>query len=519
MPPNQIDPPKAYSYVRFSTPEQARGDSKRRRIDKATEYALRRGLDLVSDEYMDFGVSAYRGRNSEDGALADFLSAVEDGAIEQGAYLLVESLDRISREKPRKAVRLLEDICDAGITLVTLGDGKEYSADRLNNDPMAFMWAYMIAIRANEESEVKAQRLREAWRKKRELAASENVPLTSRTPAWLRLSQDGRQFEQIEERVAVIRKIFREADRGMGQHAIAQMLNREGVETFGDGPRKAAFWHRSYVAKILSNPAVHGTLIPHVTREGRGQKVRDAQAPIPGYYPRIVAKALFDRVNGRRRGGNTPRMNGQNAQVSNVLAGLAKCPECGGTMTRVNKGRKGGPPVLVCTAAKAGAGCSYRSVRLPLIEAAIRHAGPRQLTHDVPSGDPEINDKVIDLSKAMEGVDSAISNILEEIEGGGGSLALRRRLAELEEIAAQQRDDWSELQASAAQATGRVVERTVDKLAAATANPKATVTELNKVLRDAMQQCVVDYHSGRLIFHWKHSPETTSIYYDIQDPD
>lgn len=38
--------PKAYSYVRFSTPEQELGDSQRRQIDKAAKYAQDHGLEL-----------------------------------------------------------------------------------------------------------------------------------------------------------------------------------------------------------------------------------------------------------------------------------------------------------------------------------------------------------------------------------------------------------------------------------------------------------------------------------------
>jgi DNA invertase Pin-like site-specific DNA recombinase len=35
--------PRAYSYLRFSTPEQAQGDSARRQIDLATRYAATHG--------------------------------------------------------------------------------------------------------------------------------------------------------------------------------------------------------------------------------------------------------------------------------------------------------------------------------------------------------------------------------------------------------------------------------------------------------------------------------------------
>ncbi len=91
---------KAYSYLRFSTPEQEKGDSKRRQMDLARRYADAQGLDL--DEtltFHDLGVSAFRGSNL-DAALGAFKSAVTDGRVPRGSYLLVESLDRLSRQAP-----------------------------------------------------------------------------------------------------------------------------------------------------------------------------------------------------------------------------------------------------------------------------------------------------------------------------------------------------------------------------------------------------------------------------------
>ena len=72
---------KAYSYLRFSTPEQEKGDSKRRQMDLARRYADAHGLDL--DEtltFHDLGVSAFRGDN-QDAALGAFKSAVTDGRV------------------------------------------------------------------------------------------------------------------------------------------------------------------------------------------------------------------------------------------------------------------------------------------------------------------------------------------------------------------------------------------------------------------------------------------------------
>jgi DNA invertase Pin-like site-specific DNA recombinase len=109
--------PKAYSYLRFSTPEQMQGDSYRRQTAMAEDYAARHGLELDRElTFQDLGVSAYRGKNAETGRLGDFLAAAEAGLVPEGSFLLVESLDRISRQAARKALSILGDITDQGIT-------------------------------------------------------------------------------------------------------------------------------------------------------------------------------------------------------------------------------------------------------------------------------------------------------------------------------------------------------------------------------------------------------------------
>ncbi|HEY2247309.1 MAG TPA: recombinase family protein, partial [Bradyrhizobium sp.] len=94
--------PKAYSYLRMSTDLQLKGDSRRRQLDASTAYAADHGLDLASDAQLeDIGISAYKGANVKDGALGQFLTAVKAGTVEKDSYLIVESLDRLSREDRR----------------------------------------------------------------------------------------------------------------------------------------------------------------------------------------------------------------------------------------------------------------------------------------------------------------------------------------------------------------------------------------------------------------------------------
>ena len=64
----------AFSYIRFSTTEQRKGDSFRRQMQKTAEYCTKRGWELDSMlQPADLGMGAYRGRNRTHGALAGFL--------------------------------------------------------------------------------------------------------------------------------------------------------------------------------------------------------------------------------------------------------------------------------------------------------------------------------------------------------------------------------------------------------------------------------------------------------------
>ena len=88
----------AFSYLRFSSPQQAAGDSVRRQMVGAAEWGRRNKVDLDTTlSLRDEGVSAYRGKHRENPdthALAGFLQAVRLGRVPSGSYLIVESLER-----------------------------------------------------------------------------------------------------------------------------------------------------------------------------------------------------------------------------------------------------------------------------------------------------------------------------------------------------------------------------------------------------------------------------------------
>jgi DNA invertase Pin-like site-specific DNA recombinase len=214
----------AYSYIRFSTPEQRKGDSLRRQRELSERYAKDHGLIIGNRlQLQDLGKSAYSGKHRSEGALGQFLKLAEMGKIAKGSVLLVESLDRLSREQITTALKQFLAIIDKGIKIVTLIDQREYSQKTINTGCSELIVSLTIMARAHEESATKALRLSKAWERKRKLA---NVTkLTASCPAWLKLNDTKTQFDVIEDRVEIIRKIFDMKLSGKGLRSIIRELN------------------------------------------------------------------------------------------------------------------------------------------------------------------------------------------------------------------------------------------------------------------------------------------------------
>jgi DNA invertase Pin-like site-specific DNA recombinase len=212
-------PRVAYSYLRFSHPSQAAGDSARRQESFAEHVCRERGWRL-DDSFIlrDEGCSAYRGKHrSQAGrkahALALFLEAVKSGRVTPGSVLIVENIDRLSREQVFEAYGLFSGILTAGITIVTREPQREYSRENCN-DLLSLLEPLFCMARAHEESHVKSMRVKEAWGQKKRRAAEALTPLGRWCPRWVRLGPKG--YERIPQHAETVRHIFRLAREGLG---------------------------------------------------------------------------------------------------------------------------------------------------------------------------------------------------------------------------------------------------------------------------------------------------------------
>lgn len=420
--------PIAYSYIRFSSEKQSQGDSIRRQSDLARQYIKNHpelGLELDSALHLtDEGLSAYKGVAQSKGSLGVFIRLVEDGKIEKGAYLLVESLDRLSRQTPRQALNQLNTLIDEGIVVVTLNDEKAYTKEVLDSDGgMSLIFAIMLMSRAHEESAMKAQRVQSAWRQKM-LRVADGVQLTKRVPFWINKEDKNKK---LPDRVAVVKRIFQLSADGLGAQRICSELNSEGVEP---PTGLASKWGTSSVKKVLNSEAVIGILN---TADG----VRHE-----GYYPRVISDKLWMKTRFQGIASKATR----DSHAIHPLSGLCVCSACGATAMRSGKTgrvRKDGTKniwrTLVCANAMGNrSACSYQSISYDKIVSAVLDA-LRGYQYKPPSD--AVGEELWQVGEAISHIADDIIDLKESIKRNKNSPSLKQELttkmAEYDELVAE----------------------------------------------------------------------------------
>ena len=302
---------KAFSYMRFSSPKQAEGDSLRRQTEGRDAYCQRKKLELdTSLSLADLGVSAWKGDNADTGALSVFLDLCKKGVIPKGSCLIVEHLDRLTRQHVRKALTLFFQILDAGVTIVTIQPEREYSPD--DKDPLSLIEPLILFAAANEKSETLSKRLRDAWAEKRR----QRKPMTKWTPAWLRLKDDRSGYELVPDKAKIVKDIIGLALAGYGDLRLIRKLNGEKWPVIS-GHR---CWTNSYVSKILRTPALIGHYAPGIDADGRhiptGEKWE-------GYFPPVISTEDWYKLRAARQG-HTKQRGPTGDQVANLFTGLLR---------------------------------------------------------------------------------------------------------------------------------------------------------------------------------------------------
>jgi DNA invertase Pin-like site-specific DNA recombinase len=407
----------AYSYIRMSTDIQLKGDSLRRQLELSANYAKQHGLTLVDQigdkKLQDIGQSGFKGQNVKQGTLGHFLAALENGDIPKNSVLLVESLDRLSRDRITEALELFLRIVRHGLEIVTLADGQHYSKDQLDKNPYVIFVSLGVMMRANDESEMKSKRISAVWENKRNHAAEK--PITSLAPGWLKLNKKTWQFEELPERVEVVKKIFAMCINGQGVYATARNLNEQGTPLFG----RSKFWHFTYIRKILTNRAVLGEFEPKKRISGQHASTGDV---IKNYFPAIISETDFNLARAALDSRTTGAAGRKGRSFTNLFSGLLYCGTCGDRILIKDRGANSSTvKTLGCARSQAKSTCTMPEWKLEEVEKSLlRHLGDVDFSSlhgsELKSQKARLTDQIASLKVGVADADKAIARNIDFIQ-------------------------------------------------------------------------------------------------------
>lgn len=356
---------RAISYLRMSTDRQLDGHSLARQTQATKAYCEANNLDLV-EELEDIGVSGYSGANSTKGQLGVFFQALRNGEVEPNTILIVESLDRLSRQDPLTAMSQFSEMLSYGVELHTLFDKQVYSKESVGANAGQLFLSIGAMVRAFEESETKSKRLKAVWASKKK---DQTQIVTSQVPFWIKVNKNTNgkaiSFELRPDEAHCIRTIFDlSINQNLGSQAITSYLN-SNKDRFprhkASSRNKDNGWSESYIKSVFNNPAVYGVYQPH--KRVNGKRVPDGE-PFNNYYPTVISEEEFllnkSRIAQRKiKGGGRKSVN-----FNNLFRGLLYCRSCGSKISfKDNVANKGGS-ILRCDLAKQRrANCNSLPIR------------------------------------------------------------------------------------------------------------------------------------------------------------
>lgn len=478
--------PTAYSYIRFSSVEQSKGDSHRRQTDMSRTYAIRNGLEL--DEkltFADLGTSAYRGKNATEGGLRLFLDAVDEGIIKAGSYLLIENFDRLSREPAVNALQTMMGITDRGINIVTLSDGRVYTKDNIQKDFVTLFTGVLQMARAHEESHMKGERVRAAWATKKQTDARAGKPITNMLPSWLTIRDSN--FIVKKREAMVVQMVFNLAtEEGLGQRAICTRLKNEKIPPIG---YRSPIWTETSVRRILLNESVTGVYQP-MTRDRDNPRIRRPEGdPIEEYYPIVVTRAQYRKAMLLRTESKIPR-GPRGPKLGTIFTGILFC-SCGATMRR-----KGASKNDIYDRLRCANTCGAKSWVYKELEDATIHCLAQVILpnlQNVKTDLTKLEDQLYEEKAKLDAAKKRSDNLVSAIENGQSMEILQERLEKVNQEIVQGRKNVEALQFQLKAAEDRRILRQWDYDAAHNLSQQLATMDREKMrdqLRYALSKAV-----------------------------
>ena len=398
------------------------------------------------------------------------MAHVKSGRVTKGSYLLVENLDRLSRENAGEATELFLSIVNKGVVIVQLSPAvMEF---RKPVDMTSLMFAIVELSRGHSESAIKSERGKASWARKQKSAATHLV--SKRLPGWIS-HVDGKLV--LNEHATTVRRIYQMARDGDGAAGIAKKLNADGVPIMGYKLLlgKTVKWSAATVLFLLTTTATIGEYVPYRRGTNPGK-------PVPGYYPSVVDANMYHAVRAAITArGRTGR--GRKGNHVNLLSGLLVDARDGGSLSYWHVGKH--PAKLVSVNAKEGKGVPWVSFPAVAFERALRSKLAEVLASDI-EGEP--NDGKVEALRAER---DEIDALVAKWESKMNNVAIVDTVAaKLAELYARRRVVADELSQAERDASTPLAESWTEAASLAGLDPDDDTDELRVKIRVALRRCI-----------------------------
>jgi len=434
----------AYLYARYSSAHQKDGSSIERQMEYGRRFIEQQGWQLV-EELKDEGKSAFKGANRVEGAaLFEFERQAREGHFANGAVLVCENVDRLSRQGAKATARLIWALNEAGVDVATYHDGHIYKAGE-DADLMDLFSAIIKGALGKEESAKKSARSKAWWEKTyKAITNGTSKAHSKQVPAWIDI-EDG-TFVLNEHRADIVRQMYAWYCDGQGSLQILYKLREMQERPWSKESRykDRAEWTVRYIHKVLTARQAVGE---YVTIKG--------ETIATDFYPAVVDLATFNkaqdiRAKRRRSGGDALKRS------QNLFATILKCGQCGKSATLTTKMtvKRGLTHYIRCNEARySHIQCTNNTaIRYDILEKTVLEGMLPDLAADrlEDTKTDAYENAIAELQRQKAAREKQSENIVDAITDGQAPKVLMDRLtaiqADIEEINSQMtaaRDAWS----------------------------------------------------------------------------
>ncbi len=340
------------------------------------------------------------------------------------SILVIKDFSRFSRRNSRGLVEL-EDLRDAGLRIISIGDGIDYPTyDDWNNIQVRFLLNEMPVTDASKKVKRVVQ------------IRQQNANWVCAVPYGYYLVDTKNMIFNVDEKSAeVVREIFRLYNSGLGYKKIAnhltemgiptpRMVEKERKEQEKEGKRKTRIrtnpvWSIPTICGILRNDFYIGTLRQRkYTRtkiNGPDKRLdKDEHIVFENHHPAIINFRDFAKAQEQMKARTKNHYRGMK-KYDNTYSGFLFCGECGSPMFSLS--RPDLAPAYTCgTYHRRGLkGCTSHHTRVDILDTLLKKYVERiMLTSDLMI--KELEKAIKDEPDEMKSSQSTISELERDLD-------------------------------------------------------------------------------------------------------